>query len=86
MVVISNWRSAHDSMLAARLLTLGREAMATLDLTPAGVRADIKGAGRTLAAIGWVLDMAAQLCAAAGIGLADNNWRYTQYSEFLEGV
>ena len=84
MVVISNWRAAHDSVLAAKLLTLARGAMAELDLTPAGVRADIRAAGRQLSAAAWVLDSAAQLCAFAGAGLADNNWRYTQYSEFLE--
>jgi hypothetical protein len=86
MVVISNWRAAHDSVLAAKLLTLAHGAMTKLDLTPAGVRADIRGAGRQLSAAAWVLDTAAQLCAFAGTGLADNNWRYTHYSEFLERV
>jgi hypothetical protein len=86
MVVISNWRSAHDSVLAAALLTRGRDTMVKLDLTPAGVRARLRETGKELSSVSWVLDIAAQLCAAAGVGLADNNWRYTQYSEFLEGA
>lgn len=86
LVVLCNWRAAHDSELAGRLLARGQAEFAALDLTVAGVRANMKATGAKLAAIGWVLDMAAQLCASAGLTLADNNWRYTQYSEFLDGV
>jgi hypothetical protein len=46
----------------------------------------MKATGEKLSQIGWVLDIAAQLCATAGLTLADNNWRYTQYSEFLDGL
>ena len=85
-IVFSNWRASHDSTLAGRLLTLSREALSKIDFTPKGVRARIRDAGRELAGVSLALDMAAQLGAAAGASLADNNWRYTQYSEFLEGV
>ncbi len=85
-VVLSNWRASHDSALAARLLKLSCETLRKIDFTPKAVRARIKAAGAELSAVGWVMDMASQLCASAGIALADNNWRYTQYSEFLEGV
>jgi hypothetical protein len=83
LVVLSNWRAAHDSELAGRLIARCHAELAGLDLTPKGVRSDMKATGAKLSAIGWVLDIAAQLCASAGLTLADNNWRYTQYSEFL---
>lgn len=86
LVVLCNWRAAHDSELAGALLARCRTEFAALDLTVKGVRAQMKQTGAKLAAIGWVLDMAAQLCASAGLTLADNNWRYTQYSEFLDGI
>lgn len=86
LVVLCNWRAAHDSELAGALLARCQAEFAALDLTVAGVRAHMKETGAKLAAIGWVLDMAAQLCASAGLTLADNNWRYTQYSEFLDGA
>jgi hypothetical protein len=85
-VVLSNWRASHDSVLAARLLKISCGTLRKIDFTPKAIRARIKPAGAELSAVGWVMDMASQLCAAAGIALADNNWRYTQYSEFLEGV
>jgi hypothetical protein len=86
LVVLCNWRAGHDSELAGRLTARCAAELASLDLTPQGVRADMKGAGARLTAIGWVLDIAAQLCASAGLTLADNNWRYTQYSEFLDRI
>jgi hypothetical protein len=86
LVVLRNWRAAHDSELAGRLLALCHDELSILDLTPQAVRADMRQTGAKLSAIGWVLDIAAQLCATAGFTLADNNWRYTQYSDFLEAV
>jgi len=84
LVVLCNWRAGHDSELAGKLIARCHAELANLDLTPAGVRANMKGIGKALSDIGQVLDIAAQLCASAGATLADNNWRYTQYSEFLE--
>lgn len=86
LVVLCNWRSGHDAEVAGRLIARCRAELSKLDLTPKGVRAQIRETGAALARIGWVLDMAAQLCANAGMTLADNNWRYTRYSEFLDGV
>ena len=86
LVVLCNWRAGHDSELAGKLIARCRDEFAGLDLTPQGVRAHMTATGAKLSAIGWVLDIAAQLCATAGLTLADNNWRYTQYSAFLEGV
>ncbi len=83
-VVFSNWRASQDSILAARLLTMSRENLQEIDFTPAGARARMAEAGARLAAVGRIMDIAAQLCAAAGGALADNNWRYTQYSDYLE--
>lgn len=84
LVVLGNWRAGHDSELAGKLIARCHAELAGLDLTPQGVRANMKGVGAALSDIGQVLDIAAQLCASAGATLADNNWRYTQYSEFLE--
>jgi len=85
-VVLSNWRASHDSVLAGRLLKLSCDTLRKIDFTPKALRARITAAGAELAAVGGVLDMASQLCASAGIALADNNWRYTRYSEFLDGL
>jgi hypothetical protein len=86
LVVLCNWRSGHDAEVAGRLIARCKTELARLDLTPTGVRANMKVTGAKLADIGWVLDMAAQLCANAGMTLADNNWRYTQYSAFMENL
>ena len=86
LVVLCNWRAGHDSEVAGKLLSRCQSELAALDLTPAGVRAHMKEYGAKLSAIGWVMDMAAQLCATAGLTLADNNWRYTQYSAFLDSL
>lgn len=86
LVVLCNWRAGHDSELAGKLIARCQGEFASLDLTPQGVRANMKATGAKLSAVARVLDIAAQLCATAGLTLADNNWRYTQYSEFLEGL
>lgn len=86
LVVLCNWRAGHDSELAGKLIARCRTEFDGLDLTPQGVRANMNATGAALSAIAWVLDIAAQLCATAGLTLADNNWRYTQYSEFLANV
>lgn len=86
LVVLCNWRAGHDCELAGHLLARCQGEFASLDLTVKGVRANMKETGAALARIGWVLDIAAQLCATAGLTLSDNNWRYTQYSEFLDAV
>jgi hypothetical protein len=84
-VVASNWRSALGMVVMGRLLDGVLVRLGAIDFAPAAVRADIGGAGARLRDAGWALDMAAKISAETGSFMADNDWRYANYSAFLEG-
>jgi hypothetical protein len=83
MTLMRTTLTASKLVVAGRLLGAAHAALAPRDHRPAGVRADLHGAGRLLRATAWLMDAAAGLIAeqAADLGASDPAW--TSYIEDL---
>jgi hypothetical protein len=84
--IMTNLCGARHVELAGRCATLALEIIGSLDLKPAGVRADVRGSGRRLLDAAWVLDSAAQVTGRAAASLSENEARWTRYLDVMASI
>jgi hypothetical protein len=84
--IMANWRGSRQVELAGRCATVALEIINGLDLTPAGVRGDLRRSGRRLRDAAWTLDCAAQVTARSAINLSENETRWTRYLDEIASI
>lgn len=81
--VATNWRGANDMALTGRLAGLAAQGLNEMDFTPEAIRAARDASGRRLRAAAWIASLAGQAAARTGGDLVDNEFFWTEYSEFM---
>jgi hypothetical protein len=83
-IIANDWQAAGLSTLVSRLARRGADLLAPLDLSPAGVRADLRGTRRLpgyLYSASELLDRAADLAAESAVLVHDNERRWRVFRE-----
>ncbi len=88
-IIANDWQAADLSSLVARLVRRAADLLAPLDLSPAGVRADLAGL-RTfpgyLHSAAELLDRAADLAAGSAVLVHDNERRWRVFRQRVEQI
>ncbi|MGE4240517.1 hypothetical protein [Ramlibacter sp.] len=82
--IATNWRGARNMQLVGRVLGLGLDLLSRQDFSREGVRKDKAAAAKVALNAGWIVAMAGQLQANAGIELAEADRSWTGFLEMLE--
>lgn len=82
-MVTVNWRGAGLMRLSGLLLEVAAERLVELELRPQTIRTDLRGTGKRLLEIGWLIDAAAQNVAREAAELSENDVDWTRYIEWM---